>query len=85
MAIIVKKHLVTATKIAGVSPLRSGSQITSPDAGLVLVLEDSTKRKWLIEDNVLPEVGSWLVHDDVLKTDYVVTAEQFQTLFQETE
>ena len=81
MAIIVKKHFVTATKIAQVSPLRHGGQITSPDAGLLLVLSDNTKHKWLIEDGAIPVVGSFLVHDADLNTRYLVTAEKFAELF----
>jgi hypothetical protein len=85
VAIIVKSHAVTAVRIVQVSPLRAGGQITSPDAGLLIVLEDGSKRKWLLEANTpVPAIGMWMVHDDVLKTDYVVTAEQFSSLFNET-
>jgi hypothetical protein len=72
---------VTAVKIVQVSPLRAGGQITSPDSGVVILLEDSTKRKWLSEGGGIPEIGSWLIHDEILKTDYVVTENQFATLF----
>jgi hypothetical protein len=81
MAIIVKKHFVTATRIAQVSPLRHGGQITSPDAGLLLVLSDNTKHKWLIEGGAIPAIGSWLINDADLHTRYVVTEDKFAELF----
>ena len=82
MPITVHAHAVTAIRITQVLPLRAGDKITSPDAGLLLVLEDGSKRKWLLEPNPpLPELGMWLIHDEILKTDSVVTAEKFAELF----
>jgi hypothetical protein len=83
MAITVKEHAVSATRIAQVQPLRgNGGGPMSPDAGLLIVLEDGSKRKWLLDANApVPAPGMWLIHDDILKTDSVVSAEQFSELF----
>jgi hypothetical protein len=81
MAIIVKSHAVTAVRITQVSPLRAGGQITSPDAGVSLVLADNTRQRWLIEDNIAPAAGDWLVHDADLHARYLVTAEKFAEMF----
>jgi hypothetical protein len=82
MTITVKEHAVSATRIAQVQPLRgNGGGPMSPDAGLLIVLEDGSKRKWLIEDGAIPVVGSFLVYDADLHASYLVTAEKFAELF----
>jgi hypothetical protein len=81
VAIIVKKHLVTATRIAQVLPLRNSAGPMSPDVGLLLALENGSKHKWIIEDGAIPVVGAFLVQDADLHTHYVVTAEKFAELF----
>jgi len=65
--------------------LGRNDQLVSPESGLVLVLADETKHKWLCEkDGVMPSVGDWLVTDNELRVVYVVAADKFSTLFQET-
>jgi hypothetical protein len=82
MSAIVKSHAVTATKIAQVLPLRgNGGGPMSPDAGVSLILADNTRQRWLIEDNIAPAAGDWLVYDADLHTRYLVTAEKFAELF----
>ena len=77
----VKAHKITAVRITQVSPLRAGGQITSPDAGVLLLLEDNTRQRWLIEEGSLPVVGSLLVYDADLHNRYIVSAEKFAELF----
>jgi hypothetical protein len=82
MSITVKEHSVIAVRVTGVLPLRNSAGPMSPDAGLLIVLEDGSKRKWLLEAYApVPAPGMWLIHDDILKTDYVMSAEQFAELF----
>jgi hypothetical protein len=80
-----KEHSVSAQQIEAVQPLRtSGDRFLSPDAGILLVLSDGTKTKYLAEPNVpMPVQGDWFVRDEVLATTFVVTAARFAELFQE--
>jgi hypothetical protein len=81
MSAIVKSHAVSATRIAQVLPLRNSAGPVSPDAGLLLALENGSKHKWIIEDGAIPVVGAFLVQDADLHTHYVITAEKFAELF----
>jgi hypothetical protein len=75
-------HEVQATKIVGVRPLTSGGQMVGPDQGLALHLSDGTKHRWISESaGSTPIAGSWLIHDDAVNTDYIVSAETFAVLF----
>jgi hypothetical protein len=78
-------HEVAAVRIVNLQPLLGrNEQLVSPESGLVLVLEDETKHKWLCEkDSVTPTVGDFLVTDKELNVTYIVTAAKFATLFQE--
>lgn len=78
----VKSHLVTALRVTGISSLKRGSQMMTPDSGVALSLEDGTKRDWLIEGKQTPAVGSFVIQDNVLHAQYLVTAEQFAELFE---
>jgi hypothetical protein len=81
MAIIVREHAVSATRIVQVLPLRNSAGPMSPDSGLLIVLETGSKHRWLIEDGAIPAIGSFLVNDADLHNRYVVTAEKFAELF----
>jgi hypothetical protein len=79
----VKSHAVEGSKIVRIQPLMGrNDQLMSPESGLVLVLDDATKHKWLGEkDGAMPSVGDFLVKDDALNVIYVVAADKFSTLF----
>ena len=79
----IKAHEVSVSKIVKLEPLQGrNDQLTSPDVGLILVLEDSTKQKWLCEkDGVIPAAGDWFVTDKALGVTFVVPAAKFSTLF----
>jgi hypothetical protein len=79
----VRAHKITATKIAQVLPLRNSAGPMSPDAGLLLALENGSKHKWIIEDGAIPVVGAFLVQDADLHSHYIVSAEKFAELFTE--
>jgi hypothetical protein len=80
----VKAHDVFAIKIVGVLPLTSqNGNLVSPEAGLVLLLEDRSRHKWLMEHGgVTPSIGDYLVRDEMLHTDYIVGAETYSQLFE---
>ena len=86
MAYHIKSHAVEVSRVTGLQPLMGrNNQLTSPDVGLILVLEDSTKQKWLCEkDGVIPAAGDWFVTDSELHVTYVVSAVKFSTLFDES-
>jgi len=77
-------HAVTARRIDAVLPLViGGDKMLAPDAGIVLRLDDGTRKKWLAEPNApMPKVGDWLVSNQELHLTYVVNPEQFQRLFE---
>ena len=79
----VKSHKVIALKIASVQPLvRSGAGPMSPDAGLTLVLENDSKHDWVTHKNEsVPQVGDFLVHDELMNVTYVVPVAKFTALF----
>jgi hypothetical protein len=83
----VKSHEVFATKITGVLPLTSqNGQLISPEAGLVLLLEDRSRHRWLTEQGgVTPTIGDFLVDDRELRTTFIVSAARFTELFDATE
>jgi hypothetical protein len=81
MQVIAKSHAVTATKIVSVQPVRRGDQLMHPDDGIVLVLEDGKKHKWIIEDGITPLAGDMFVSDADLHAMYVVNAAKFSELF----
>ena len=82
----VQAHPVEAKKITGIQPLMGrNDQLTSPDVGLILVLEDSTKQKWLCEkDGVIPAAGDFFVTDKALGVSFIVPAQKFGELFVES-
>ncbi len=78
----VNSHEVEGSKIVNVQPLLASGKMLSPDAGLVLVLEDDSKHNWVAEkNNHTPSVGDFLVTDKELGIVFVVAAAQFQKLF----
>lgn len=78
----VNSHEVEAFKIANVLPLVMNSAMLSPDAGIVLVLENETRHKWLSEkDGAMPSVGDFFVRDSALNVTYIVDATKFTKLF----
>jgi hypothetical protein len=80
----VNSHGVEASRIASVGPLVAQGKMLSPEAGLVLVLENETSHKWLAEkDGDMPSVGDFLVADKELNVTYVVTATKFKASFEE--
>jgi len=80
-------HEVSAIRIDAIQPVRRGDQLLAPDAGVVLILDDRarTKHRWLSEDGVMPVPGNILIKDDITKSSFVVTAEQFTQLFSVTD
>jgi hypothetical protein len=77
----INPHVVDALRITGVLPLRNSAGPMSPDAGVSLILADNTRQRWLIEENIAPAAGDWLVYDADLHTRYLVTAEKFAEMF----
>jgi hypothetical protein len=76
-------HMVEANRISSVLPLIIGDKMLSPDAGIILLLADGTKKKWLAEPNApMPVVGDFLISNQELHVTYVVNPEQFQRLFE---
>jgi hypothetical protein len=83
----VKSHEVFATKIVGVLPLTNqNGQLISPEAGLVLLLEDRSRHRWLTEQGgVTPTIGDFLVEDRELLAAFIVSAVKFAELFEVVE
>jgi len=79
-----KSHSVQAQLIKALSPLRASSdRVLSPDAGLILELEDGKRIKWMAEPNVpMPTVGDYFAEDNELHTTAVITAAKFSELFE---
>ena len=79
----IKAHEVAVSKIVKLEPLQGrNDQLTSPDVGLLLVLEDSTKQKWLCEkDGASPAAGDFFVTDKELGVTYIVPVAKFKKLF----
>ncbi len=77
----VKQHPVTALRVTQISAMKRGAQIVSPDAGVVLTLEDNSSLRWLLEGNSVPAIGSVVIKDDLMHTQYLVTASEFAELF----
>ena len=81
----VSSHEVEGSKIVNVQPLLSQGKMLSPDAGLVLVLDDNSKHQWVSEKfGITPTVGDFLVADRELNMTYVVAATKFKKLFRGT-
>jgi hypothetical protein len=84
MQVRVKSHEVVAKKIAVLRPYRRGQEIAAgPDQCLVLGLEGGDEFKWLVENQVYPQPGWYLIHDTQTKTHYVVDEAQFTSLFEQ--
>jgi hypothetical protein len=82
----VKSHPVTVSRIVSVGPLVAQSKMMSPEAGLVLGLENQAAHNWLAEkDGDTPQRGDWFVNDAELRVSYVVAAAKFSELFQASE
>lgn len=80
-----KPRAVSAAQVIRVEPMAGrNSTLLSPDAGLVLILDDNTRQRWLAEDGAMPSVGWYLVRDDELHHDFVVAAAKFAELFEVT-
>lgn len=81
----VKAHRVTATKIVSVEPLVSREKVLSPEAGLLLVLENGKKHQWFSEKaGTMPVVGDLLIADAELNNlIYFVPSGKFAALFSE--
>lgn len=78
-----KAHSVDAKKITGLAPLLSGSGMMSPNAGLILILTDDSKHKWVGgSKEITPTIGDWLVQDTELNATFVVAAAKFSELFE---
>jgi len=80
----IKAHAVDAQQISAVQPLRvGGDKMLAPDAGIILVLDDGRKTKWLAEPNVpMPVANDYYVVDSELHTTYVIPADKFDSLFE---
>jgi hypothetical protein len=86
MATQVKAHPVTVAKIVSVEPLVTHGKTLSPEAGLLLVLDNGTKHQWFSEKAVTasPVVGDFLITDpDLNNLIYFVRSETFAALFSE--
>lgn len=78
----VNAHQVTACRIVKVEPLISQGKMLSPDAALILVLDDNSKHRWVADKSgTVPVVDDWLVHDAELDITFVVSAEKFALMF----
>jgi len=78
----VSSHEVEGSKIVNVQPLLASGKMLSPDAGLVLVLENDSKHNWVAEkNNHTPSVGDFLISDTELNVVFVVDAAKFKQLF----
>ena len=82
----IKSHPVEVSRVTGVQPLMGrNTELVSPDVGLILVLEDSTKQKWLCETGgVVPTAGDFFVTDKDLHLAYIVPAVKFKELFRKS-
>jgi hypothetical protein len=77
---------VLAAQIVRVEPLMGrNTTLMAPDSGLILVLDDGTKSKWLAEDGSFPAPDDYVVHDGLLHHDFIVSAAKFRELFTEKE
>ena len=83
----VKSHPVEVSRIQSIQPLMGrNSVLTSPDFGLVLILDAGTKRDWLCEKNApAPVAGDFFVCDDEFHVSYIVAAAKFNEMFEETQ
>jgi hypothetical protein len=77
---VISPREVEARKIAKVEPLLRNGSISL--AGVTLVLEDGTSVKWTMPSPLekTPKPNDWLVRDEVLNLDYIVS-EKFEQLF----
>lgn len=83
---IAKPRAVLASQVIRVEPLMSkNTTLLSPDRGLVLVLDDGTKHRWLAEDGAMPAPDDYLVRDGELHHDFIVPVNKFAELFEETD
>ena len=79
---LAKPREVSAAQVIRVEPLMGrNTALLSPDAGLVLVLDDGTKHRWLAESGAIPAADDYLVRDAELHHDFVVSQKQFRELF----
>jgi hypothetical protein len=56
-----REHAVEAVQIQAVGAISQRGQLLHPDEGLMLTLSDNSKRTWMIEGDVTPKIGDWLV------------------------
>ena len=76
----VNAHQVTACRIVRIEPAVSQGKMLSPDAALILVLDDNSKHQ-SVADKSGTVVDDWLVHDAELDITFVVSAEKFALMF----
>jgi hypothetical protein len=82
----VKPHAVTGARILRTEPIYNGGAMVAPDAGLMLVMEDRSKERWVADKfGAVPHVGDFLVRDPELHCTLVVPAARFSELFAEKE
>jgi hypothetical protein len=81
MSVSVNAHKVSAIRIESIQPLRRGGQLVHPDEGVLIILSDGTKKKWLNEGGVPAKAGDLLISDTDLNATYVINPEKFAELF----
>jgi hypothetical protein len=82
----VKSHEVQAAKITKTEPIFDHGAMVAPDRGLILVLDDGSREKWVADKSgVVPQIGDFVITDPELHIRVVVPAARFAVMFQEIE
>jgi hypothetical protein len=81
-----KSHPVEVSRIRDLAAYRVRGEIRSPHEAVILILDDDRRVNWIVEaGHESPEIGQFLVVDNVLKISMVITASQFDSLLVEGE
>jgi hypothetical protein len=82
--VILKSHAVEVARICDITMLVVNGSILSPAEGVILILDDGTRKTWLVEAGMdSPEIGEFLMVDSRLKVSVVLNASQFDSLLVE--
>jgi len=83
---ILKSRAIEAKRIISVNPLTIRGQMVGPNEGLLLALENGGTQRWVgYNGERMPIAGDYSVTDSELDSIYVVAADKFILLFDETE
>jgi hypothetical protein len=79
----IKSHPVSVAKITRIEPLLRNGNLTSPELGLTLRLDNGAMHQWLSEPgNPAPVTGDFFVTDELLGLSFIVSADRFNELFE---